>query len=482
MGQLFYPSRNMATKQKVSVSALGSPDKDGFLTKQGGSIKTWKKRWFVLKADTLYYFKTQKDPEQTGEIKLEKTTTCTNEGKKKGKVYFAVNTPNRKYMIHADTEESANQWVDKINKAIEGLNGGGAPKSEPKKEEPVVKNDTEAPKKEAEAPKTNLNLEKKDTPSDNTPTSGTPPKSGTPLTRENKILAAKNAVPFLQDEDSKVLEFWQIWSESIPDSDELVAGTAINYHVSTSANRNKLTWRTSGPQNVLIQKMVDFFWNVGAPESEIDRLNDIGALINPAKIGSWIDMSAKGGMDGGWFFPVEIPVSMAIEAADPGEPTKAVEEWAEANNIKTAQSVGRDMGAAPPRQTEIRFNLPGDNFQQQLNVGLSAFNAFEFPELPEGALKVLRQQEGTGLFLSVITSSEGFVRLGLLYPKPNKEAVKDLCGINGSNYSEINEFETALSSNGPAFVEFQFLKAGFGYGVYKEGFDIVFHYEIESDA
>ena len=46
--------------QKVSVSALGTPDKDGFLTKQGGAIKTWKKRWFVLKGDTLYYFKTQK--------------------------------------------------------------------------------------------------------------------------------------------------------------------------------------------------------------------------------------------------------------------------------------------------------------------------------------------------------------------------------------------------------------------------------------
>merc|ERR1711974_169310 len=161
----------MATKQKVSVSALGSPDKDGFLTKQGGSIKTWKKRWFVLKGDTLYYFKTQKDPEQTGEIKLEKTTKCTNEGKKKGKVYFAVATPNRKYMIHADTEESANQWVDKVNKAIEALNGSPA-KEEPK-EQPK-----EQPKEEPkEEPKTTLNLEKKEDP---VPTGN----SGAPLTRE----------------------------------------------------------------------------------------------------------------------------------------------------------------------------------------------------------------------------------------------------------------------------------------------------------
>ena len=41
------------------------------------------------------------------------------------------------------------------------------------------------------------------------------------------------------------------------------------------------------------QKMVDFFWNVGAPESEIDMLNEVGAAINPGKIGSWIDMSAR---------------------------------------------------------------------------------------------------------------------------------------------------------------------------------------------
>lgn len=35
-------------------------------------------------------------------------------------------------------------------------------------------------------------------------------------------------------------------------------------------------------------------------------------------------LSAKGGMDGGWFFPVEIALKLAIEAADPGESVKKV--------------------------------------------------------------------------------------------------------------------------------------------------------------
>ena len=45
---------------QISVQSLGKGNKEGYLTKCGGTIKTWKKRWFVLKGDTLFYFKTQK--------------------------------------------------------------------------------------------------------------------------------------------------------------------------------------------------------------------------------------------------------------------------------------------------------------------------------------------------------------------------------------------------------------------------------------
>ena len=31
--------------------------KNGWLTKQGGRIKTWKRRWFILSGNCLYYFK-----------------------------------------------------------------------------------------------------------------------------------------------------------------------------------------------------------------------------------------------------------------------------------------------------------------------------------------------------------------------------------------------------------------------------------------
>eukprot|EP00178_Gracilaria_changii_P025466 TRINITY_DN78463_c0_g1_i1.p1 TRINITY_DN78463_c0_g1~~TRINITY_DN78463_c0_g1_i1.p1 ORF type:complete len:334 (-),score=50.42 TRINITY_DN78463_c0_g1_i1:70-1050(-) len=322
-----------------------------------------------------------------------------------------------------------------------------------------------------------------------TPSSSSNTKAMTPVVTSSRDMSprtrlglAKAVVSFLQDEDSKVLEFWQIWNESIPSKEEISSGNIVEFHVATSADMQKLTWRTSGPQNIFIQKMVDFFWNVGAPESEIDRLNDVGALINPMKIGSWIDMSAKGGMDGGWYFPVDIPLKMALESADAGSAAKTFGDWAESHGVASVYAVGRDMGAAPPRQTEVRIKVPGATFDEQLKVALSCYEAFDVPMIPQDALNILKKSRPDHLRMSVITSSEGFVRVGILAPKPSTETVLDLCSFASGNHDDLAHFEGSLSVDGPAFVEYQHLTKSFGYGVYKEGFDIVFHYEVGDET
>jgi len=173
---------------------------------------------------------------------------------------------------------------------------------------------------------------------------------------------------------------------------------------------------------------------------------------------------------------------MALEAADPGQSFEKVQEWAEKHTIDLCYSVGRDMGAAPPRQTEIRIKLPGGSFDQQVVTGKDAFAMFGFPELPEGAVNVLNESRSTDLCMSIVTSSEGFVRLGLLAPKPKKDAIIKLCALAGANSEDIFSFERAIGADTPQFVEYQYLKEGFGYGVYKEGFDLIFHYSLGEES
>lgn len=440
---------------RVPATSLHPPDKDGYLTKQGGAIKTWKKRYFVLKDRTLYYYKTPKDQMFTGKLELEGSSQIREEPQKK-KTMFSISTAKRIYYMYADKPEEMKEWVEALSKAVS--KGTGA---KPSSGQPAV----------SQPPSDNIKEDDKGKQQILEPTADMSPRL--------RLGLAKGVVKFLMDDDSKVLEFWQIWSESIPPKEEIVSGSAIDFQVAASCDMQKLTWRTCGPQNIFIQKMVDFFWNVGAPESEIDRLNDVGALINPVKIGSWIDMSAKGGMDGGWFFPVEIPTKLGIDAADVGEAIKIFGEWAERHGVHSVYAVGRDMGAAPPRQTEFKFKVPGNTFDEQLSIALDAYTTFNIPAIPDDALKILRDSRPSEtLCLSVITSSEGFVRLGLLAPKPSTETVLSLCSVSGGKSDEVASFEAALGADGPAYAEYQYLMKGFGYGVYKEGFDIVFHYAV----
>jgi len=448
------------SKQKVSVASLGSPDHDGWMTKQGGRHKSWKKRWFVLKGNCLYYFKSKKDAELTGSIEITGKSHLKKEPTKK-KYAFSVGTPARVYFMYPETQQEQDTWMTKLQSLVDKLAG--------------PKNDS-APKSSQPQPKpTPTPIDK-----DNKPTVfGT-----TPIRK--KLESGKGSISFLQDEESKVLEFWQIWSESIPTHEEIDEGSSVLFEVSTNASMEKLQWRTSGAQHIFIQRMVDFFWNVGAPETEIDRLNDVGAIVNPIKIGSWIDMSISGGMDGGWFFPVQVNLNHALKAADAGDPITKLENWTKSNEIFLCDWIGRDMGAAPPRQTEAQFKITGSSSEELLRKVVSAFEEFGFPSIPESLLNAIRGKDKFSL--SVITSSEGFVRLGIKVPYPTADlveklqaAISQVTNVN-SKVSELNKFQQSIGVSGPETAEIQYLMPGYGYGVYQEGFDVVFHYTVGEEG
>lgn len=64
--------------EQPGASSGGVPftnaSKKGWLTKQGGRIKTWKRRWFILSDNCLFYFKSPGDAEPCGIIPLENVT------------------------------------------------------------------------------------------------------------------------------------------------------------------------------------------------------------------------------------------------------------------------------------------------------------------------------------------------------------------------------------------------------------------------
>jgi len=114
-------------------------DRQGFLVKEGGNIKTWRKRWCVLKAGSMLYLKKQNGSE-LGIIPLAIVSMVRPSQYKKKKHCLEIWTPERTYYMCATSDSDRDGWVEALNvakKALEkkkesnaangnGANGGGA--------------------------------------------------------------------------------------------------------------------------------------------------------------------------------------------------------------------------------------------------------------------------------------------------------------------------------------------------------------------
>ena len=96
---------------KPSFVQLLGPTKEGFLTKQGGKVKNWKKRWCAIRDKFFYYFKSREDNEPTGVVELE--SIQVQDAKTNRKFSFEVWGPKttRHFIFSAENEDEKQQWI-----------------------------------------------------------------------------------------------------------------------------------------------------------------------------------------------------------------------------------------------------------------------------------------------------------------------------------------------------------------------------------
>lgn len=112
-----------------------NPDREGWLWKQGGRYKSWKRRWFIMTGKCLYYFEYTTDKEFKGIIPLEnikvrevddrRMANCFEIFSEGCTVVKACKTSNGKvvegrhhvYRISATSKGEKEQWMDAIRKS-----------------------------------------------------------------------------------------------------------------------------------------------------------------------------------------------------------------------------------------------------------------------------------------------------------------------------------------------------------------------------
>jgi len=100
---------------------------EGWLTKEGGTIKSWKKRWCVYADDEITYYTAtpSKNGKKKGRIPLAIMEKVQKLDYKKKKNCFEIQTPARNYHLFAATPQETEQWVEFLNKALKETKKSG---------------------------------------------------------------------------------------------------------------------------------------------------------------------------------------------------------------------------------------------------------------------------------------------------------------------------------------------------------------------
>ncbi|KAL7422543.1 hypothetical protein Q5752_003191 [Cryptotrichosporon argae] len=100
-----------------ALAQIGKPDHAGYMKKKGERYNTWKLRFFVLKADHLYYMKSESEDRVKGHIDLKGHRVLADENTNPGSYGFRLIGSEKTHHFSSSEQVQIREWMKAIMKA-----------------------------------------------------------------------------------------------------------------------------------------------------------------------------------------------------------------------------------------------------------------------------------------------------------------------------------------------------------------------------
>ncbi|PON95211.1 Rho GTPase activating protein [Trema orientale] len=125
MASLWRAAMGQSEKQPDDYGGVefwSEPERTGWLTKQGEYIKTWRRRWFVLKQGKLFWFKESTITRASKPRGVIPVATCLTvkgaEDVLNKQNAFELSTRTDTMYFIADSEKEKEDWINSIGRSI----------------------------------------------------------------------------------------------------------------------------------------------------------------------------------------------------------------------------------------------------------------------------------------------------------------------------------------------------------------------------
>eukprot|EP00252_Welwitschia_mirabilis_P005899 TRINITY_DN16494_c0_g1_i1.p1 TRINITY_DN16494_c0_g1~~TRINITY_DN16494_c0_g1_i1.p1 ORF type:complete len:217 (+),score=24.96 TRINITY_DN16494_c0_g1_i1:93-743(+) len=117
-----WTSSSSSVTDDGGVDFWNSPERAGWLMKQGEYLKTWRRRWFVLKKGKLFWFKSDyvaRDSRPRGIIPVGSCLTVKGAEDALNKPFaFELSTNAETMYFIADSDKEKEEWINSIGRSI----------------------------------------------------------------------------------------------------------------------------------------------------------------------------------------------------------------------------------------------------------------------------------------------------------------------------------------------------------------------------
>jgi len=163
------------------------------------------------------------------------------------------------------------------------------------------------------------------------------------------------------------------WLEHNPTPPDMPDGEGVSYLVMLGSDLRRVWWGAWGDPRGFVPRMADYFKLCNIARSDEQLLDQIGALLEPALVGTWIGVWG-GKVTTGWHFWDPHPWSTVELMFGTHEAKYQLKKWVEEQQIERIERFTQSIGDAA--FSEIELAMPGATADEQVTRLGEAFVHF----------------------------------------------------------------------------------------------------------
>jgi hypothetical protein len=215
------------------------------------------------------------------------------------------------------------------------------------------------------------------------------------------------------------------WLEHLPMPPDMPDAQTVSYLAMLGSDLQRVWWGAWGDPRGFVPKMADYFKLCNIARSDAALLDQVGELLEPKLVGSWIGV-AGGKVVTGWHFWDPHDWSKIEAMFGTHEAKYQIKKWVDDHQVGRIERFTQSIGESA--FSEVELAVPGATIDDQVNAIDAAFTSFTGGPLPPALVTGLRAITSPQFALAFRIRGGKITRLGALIPGISIDDIQRMCG------------------------------------------------------